>query len=52
MISSITRESFPVFTTSSTLYVLCVNFGAALGGGVVDGASFSLAGGVFAVGKG
>ena len=50
MILRITRESFFVFTTSSTLYVLRGGLGATLDGGFVDIVALALFGGVGAKG--
>ena len=48
----IPRESLLVFHTSSTLYVLCEGLGYAIVGGVVDGVSLALVGGVGDCGEG
>ena len=46
MILRIPRDSFLVFSTSSTLYDISGGIGSALGGGVVYGFSLASSGGV------
>ena len=48
----IARESFLVYSTSSTFYTLLGGIGAALDGGVVYGVAINLDGGVSAGGEG